>query len=253
MKIKRNYKDCPNCKKSISLSVYKRHLNGKQCGKKPYTKYDSDQCQFCSKKISNKGSLVAHIQVCTYNPHKIKYKHSPFAGTKKGCVGWSKGLTKETDSRINKRTLSKIGKKWGASLNGHTEETKQKLSVIAKERGFGGYVKGLGCGKKGWYKGIFCDSSWELAYVIYCLDFNLNIVRNTEKRKYIWKGLHKNYIPDFIVNGVLIEIKGWSTPVWEAKLQCNPDIKVLYKKDLEYVFKYVINKYGRDFITLYNG
>ena len=29
----------------------------------------------------------------------------------------------------------------------------------------------------------------------------------------------------------------------------NNKFKVLYKKDLEYVFKYIINKHGRDFIT----
>ena len=75
--------------------------------------------------------------------------------------------------------------------------------------------------------------------------------KNTEKRKYIWEGLTKNYIPDFIVQGTLIEIKGFKTEQWLAKLEANPDVKVLYKNDLEHILEYVKNKYGKSFISLY--
>ena len=47
-----------------------------------------------------------------------------------------------------------------------------------------GYHPGAGFGKSGWYRGIWCDSSWQLAFVIYHLDHNLNIVRNKQRR--IW-------------------------------------------------------------------
>lgn len=126
-----------------------------------------------------------------------------------------------------------------------------KISNFAKSRNFGGYVRGSGRGKKGWYKGFFCDSSWELAYVVYCLEHNICIERNTEKRQYIWQGMIKNYIPDFIVNGILTEVKGFKTEQWLAKLEANPDVIVLYEKDLEPVLGYVKSKYGKDFISLY--
>lgn len=45
-------------------------------------------------------------------------------------------------------------------------------------KSMGGYRKGSGVGKSGWYNGIYCDSSWELAYVIYHIDNNLPIIRN---------------------------------------------------------------------------
>ena len=61
----------------------------------------------------------------------------------------------------------------------------------------------------------------------------------------------KNYIPDFVVNSSLIEIKGYKTPLWLSKLESNLDVKVLYKKDLEPIFAYVKGKYGKNFITLY--
>jgi len=133
----------------------------------------------------------------------------------------------------------------------HSEKTKQRLSQVAKERKLGGYVKGSGRGKKGWYKGFFCDSSWELAYVIYCLDHRIDIKRNIEKRQYTWQGVVKNYIPDFIVEGTIVEVKGYKTEQWLAKLEANPDVKVLYEKDLEPIIEYVTNKYSKDFINLY--
>ena len=206
-------------------------------------------CIFCSKNINNKGSLIAHQKTCKQNPDKIKFKRSKFAGQKKGCIPWNKGLTKKDN--INLARPQQIGKKFGASLNGHSEKTKKELSKLAKKRKLGGYIRGSGRGKKGWYKGIFCDSSWELAYVIYCFDHNIKIERNFQKRKYQYKNIEKNYIPDFLVEGELIEIKGWKTEKWDAKQKANPDVKVLYEDDLKDVFNYVIITYGKSFINLY--
>ena len=36
-------------------------------------------------------------------------------------------------------------------------------------------TKEFGYGKHGWYKEYWCDSSWELAYVIYNLDYRNQI------------------------------------------------------------------------------
>ena len=215
------------------------------------------QCQFCQRDIKNKGSLAAHVMCCKLNPNKIKHKRSPNAGAKKGSVPWNKGETKETNSSLLK--LSVISSERYATgelqphCTPHSQETKNKLSKVAKARNLGGYVKGSGRGKKGWYNGIFCDSSWELAYVIYCLDHNIQIVRNTDCLLYEYNGQTKKYIPDFIVDDVYVEIKGYITEQWLAKLEYNKNVKVLYEKDLQPVFEYVINKYGKDFIKLYHS
>lgn len=208
-----------------------------------------NKCPYCSKEFSNPGGLGAHHPYCKSNPNRKQRPKSPNAHVKKGNIPWNKGLTKEMDARMAKPHL--IGQKWGSSLNGHSDETKARLSIVAKERKLGGYVRGSGRGKKGWYQNFFCDSSWELAYVIYCLDHNISIKRNTEKRKYEWNGKIKNYIPDFIVNNELVEIKGFKTNEWMAKLQANPDIKVLYEPDLQTIIKYVVDKYGKDYVKLY--
>lgn len=116
----------------------------------------------------------------------------------------------------------------------------------------GGYRKGSGRGKSGWYKGIHCDSSWELAFVIYHLDNGMNIKRCKDYRKYIYEGKEHVYIPDFVTDLGIIEIKGYKTKQWEVKEQANPDIKVLYKEDIKFYLDYVIKKYGKDYIKLYN-
>jgi hypothetical protein len=209
------------------------------------------QCQFCQRTFSNSGGLGAHRPYCQSNPDKVQRKNSPNAHAKKGSTGWSKGLTKESDPRVARPTL--MGKKFGSTLTGHSLETKRRLSDVAKDRGLGGYIKGSGRGKKGWYKGFFCDSSYELAYVIYCLDHKIQIERNTTKRLYEFEGKTKTYIPDFLVEGELVEIKGYKSPEWEAKLAANSDVKVLYEKDLTEVFSYVEGKYGKKYIELYES
>ena len=117
----------------------------------------------------------------------------------------------------------------------------------------GGYREGSGRGKQGWYKGIHCDSSWELAYLVYHLDHNLYIERCKEKRYYVWNNKQHTYYPDFITDDGIIEIKGYSTDQWKSKEEQNPDVKVLYKNEIKPYLDYVTNTYGTDFIKLYDG
>jgi len=59
--------------------------------------------------------------------------------------------------------------------------------------------------------------------------------------------------PDFILeDGTYIEIKNYKSELTESKINNFPSkIEVLYKEDLSYVFDYVINKYGKDYIQKY--
>ena len=211
------------------------------------------KCKYCSKIGKNAGGLAAHEKHCKDNPNRVPFKRSPNAGRKKGCTAWNKGKSYEETYGIEK--AEEIRVKASNALKGrghpHSDETKRRLSKIAKLRNFGGYQQGSGRGKKGWYKGFFCDSSWELAFLVYCLDHNIPIERNKEKRSYLWKGKTYNYIPDFIVDGSIVEIKGYKSNKWLAKHECNSDIKVYYEEDMKKYFNYVHNEYGKDFINLY--
>lgn len=116
---------------------------------------------------------------------------------------------------------------------------------------YGGYRKGSGRGKNGWYKGIYCDSTWELAFVIYHLDHNLHIERCNTPREYEFNGEKHLYYPDFVTDEGIFEIKGYITEQWKAKQEQNPDIKVLYKKDIQQYIDYVKNTYTNDIQSLY--
>lgn len=119
----------------------------------------------------------------------------------------------------------------------------------------GGYRKNSGRGKMGWYKGYWCQSSWELAWVIFMLDNNKKFIRNLQGFDYIFEGKVRKFFPDFYIQeeGYYIEIKGWPNPMTDSKIAQFPkEIRILYKKDMEFVLNYVKNKYGNDFIKLYN-
>lgn len=105
--------------------------------------------------------------------------------------------------------------------------------------------------KHGWYKGFYCDSSWELAFVIYHLEHNIDIKRCKLRLIYTYKEKEHLYFPDFEINGKVYEIKGWETEKDREKKKQYPDIIVLYKKDMKKYLDYVIEKYGKDFVTLY--
>lgn len=112
-----------------------------------------------------------------------------------------------------------------------------------KGKGLGGYRKGSGRGKSGWYKGYWCDSTYELVWVIYNLDNGIKFQRNKKKFPYEWKGKIKYYYPDFEVNNQLIEIKGYSNTKTEAKLNSVSELKVLFNDDLKKQFKWVRDNY----------
>lgn len=65
----------------------------------------------------------------------------------------------------------------------------------------GGYRHGSGHGKHGVYKGYQCDSSWELAYVIYNLEHDIKFERNRDRFLYNLNGKSHYYTPDFICDG----------------------------------------------------
>lgn len=112
--------------------------------------------------------------------------------------------------------------------------------------------------KHGWYKGIYCDSSYELAYVIYCLDHNIKIERNNKGYEYEYsKGVKRKYYPDFRVDGKLVEIKGWKDKTVENKIAAvDEELTVLYENQLKPVFDYIKVKYGKSLLNieeLYEG
>lgn len=214
-------------------------------------------CPKCNFHI--KSSYDKHFNSCDGNGprrRKIKVKHDV----------WNKNLkykdifTEEKCLDISFKIRNKIkiayneGRLTGKSSTNELEiERRKKISeTMKKNNKSGGIRKGSGRGKKGYYKGIWCDSSWELAWVIYNLEHNINFERNNEKFKYVFNNEEHYYTPDFKCNNEFIEIKGYlrnnDTYKWE---QFPYKLSVLKKNEMNHILKYVIDKYGKDFIKLY--
>jgi len=133
------------------------------------------------------------------------------------------------------------------------KDCRYKLISISVTGKTGGMRNRGGNGKVGHYKGILCQSSWELAYVIYNIEHNIEFKRNTKAFPYIFKNKRYKYYPDFIQEGYYIEIKGFKSDRTKAKINQFPHIiKVLYWEEMKSYLEYTINKYGEDFIKLYD-
>lgn len=108
---------------------------------------------------------------------------------------------------------------------------------------------------QGVYKGIWCDSSWELAFVLYNLDNGIKFARNTTGFPYLWYGKRRLYYPDFRMDdGTYVEIKGVMDGKSKRKISSFQygKLKVLGPKEIKPMLDYAEVKYGKDFWTLFD-
>ena len=123
------------------------------------------------------------------------------------------------------------------------------------KRPTGGYREGSGRSKSGYFRGIYCGSTYELCWVIHQLDKGIPFKRFDGLLK---KGDLK-YFPDFLVGEKqIIEIKGYWTPAVDYKTEMAKSlgysVQVLYKEDLKEAFEHVEKKHGtKKFHTLYDS
>lgn len=104
--------------------------------------------------------------------------------------------------------------------------------------------------KYGTYKDIECDSSYELAFVVYCFEHNIPFNRNYNSFIYTINNKEHRYFPDFKINDTYVEIKGFYTDMVEAKASAIPDNEkyiILYEADLKPCIDYCIEKYGKKY------
>jgi len=211
-------------------------------------------CQFCNRGTTNNGANAMHEKHCKSNPNYVKFIRSPNAGLKKGNIPWNKALINDPRCKMSEATIQKLRalpNKGRASSKEKEEERIRKITLKARANN-GGLRKGSGRGKKGWYKGYWCDSSWELAFVIYNLEHNILFTRNTEGFVYEFNGVIRKYFPDFIIDGCYYEIKGYFSEQNLQKINSFAhDLKIIDKNEIKNYLTYVENKYGKDFIKLY--
>lgn len=129
------------------------------------------------------------------------------------------------------------------------------------------------------YKNISFDSSWELAYYIWCEDHNIKIERCYDSFTYYDSNKNSHeYFPDFKLNNIFIEIKGnhlidengnLRNPYKSKQAQQNKDfryhktllmknlikkkkLKILSFDFISFILNWVKNKYGKDYLKSFS-
>jgi hypothetical protein len=140
------------------------------------------------------------------------------------------------------RTCKACNTPYWAQRNPHYCSSK---CCMSKQGGYQPHA-GVKKAKRGYYKGFYCSSTWELAWLIYTMDHGIIPVRNTQSFPYTYHGKSLKYIPDFILpNNTYVEIKGSHDLMqWYEKLAAFPHIiKVYYETNLSPIFTYILKKY----------
>lgn len=244
------------CKSHVGLTLHE-----KKCGHQ--TRNRSPQkwiCPKCGYEIKN--SREKHLYCCNgYGPRRrqpikrgtaqsnlrlsentkelwnnIEFRDKVIKGIKKAySEGRCSGRANTIDGEVNRKV---------------NISNSMKLNPLC-----GGLRHGSGRGKKGWYKGYWCDSTWELAYVIYCLDHGIQIRRNSQGFEYTFEGKLHKYYPDFILeDGSYVEIKGYMSEQNKSKIeQFEQVLVVIDKQNIVTYIDYTITKYGNSFEDLYEG
>lgn len=207
-----------------------------KCGKIMTEKYGSGR--FCSRQCAN-----SHVHT-----EESKRKTSK---TIRNTI--TKKLVQETRS-IEPRYCSICGSILPIKLKNRKtcSDTckKESFRLNAITNGLGGPSKVSSYGKRGTYKGIHCDSTYELALLIYCLDHKIDIQRNETKFPYVIDDKKYSYYPDFYLPeyDIFIETKGRDIgPVYEkaqAVIDAGKKLKILHYEDLKECFNYITQQYN---------
>ncbi len=220
--------ECSKCGKMFDVANIKRHESA--CGKPFLSRrvtHDGLECEFCKKICKNKNSLAQHELRCPKNPNRKAYD---------SFIGFMANETIEEKAKRFEDAHNTLKQRLASG------EIKYNSQICYNY-------------KYGTYKGYHCDSSWELAFVIYHLDHNIVIVKNDTPFLYMHNGISHTYYPDFIIDDVYYEIKGYFDDKTLSKIRDFPNDKQLIVLDYAKVKKYLDYceaTYGKDYIRLYD-
>lgn len=222
------------------ICLKKEELSYKNCEKcgKDFKSYSS---RFCSRSCAN-GHVVSEKQklktsktltgrILTDNPHSTKLSEEERKKIKEAYVlkrqdkfcSYCGLKTKSVNNQPTKNfcvprcleAKEQISKKLSSSLKGKT----------------GGYREKGGRGKGCHYKGIWMDSTWELALAQRLDDLSIQWERDAKKHVFEYvdiEGKHRKYYPDFFIPNLelYVEVKGYWTSETRHKMS---SIKNIHK------------------------
>lgn len=196
-----HYSGCPNVLYKKKHSVKKKsifHVKDFQINENEY------KCPICGVVYSKNGMINHYYRKHTEEGIKFVKNLIVNKFNSKGCVSWSKGLTKDTNENIKKRGINLHLRYKNGELTGsfkgkhHTDEVKQILSIKQRNSTHRRLVKSCRnyiC-KDGTV--VLLDSSWEERLAELLDKKNYNWCRPKEPLPwYDDKGLLHYYFPDF--------------------------------------------------------
>lgn len=239
---------CELCGQEISKSNMSKHLRRHQNHPETFDiplyrlNHDGLNCQFCGTTCKNRNSLCNHERYCKENPNRQISSFVNYNSTIRGKrTAWNKGLTKETDVRVAKQVKTFKTRFSQGLYERHSKPTNTTYCSRYKY---------------GTYKGFYCDSSWELAFLIYHLDIGDKVIRNVESFDYVTTdGLNRKFFPDFKIGDTFYEIKGGYDKQASNKLRAFPKdlpLKWISGKEIQFYVNYAKTKFGEEFIKIYD-
>jgi hypothetical protein len=199
--------------------------------------------RFCSRSCANSRS----------RPQELRDRiGTTLTGRKSKPESILKGLeTKKLRNQLKPKThcivcQEELTKSWKKTCSRECWIESKRAYALKQEKHGGGH--------KGRYKGIPCDSTYELAYLIWNLDHGIDITRACVIYSYSYKGKISSYIPDFVVEGQEVEIKGFMSARAQAKLEQNPQVFVVDKVAIQPFIRYVKQTYRvKDLRDMYDS
>jgi hypothetical protein len=159
-------------------------------------------CPKCNKEHTKSGKYCSRSCANSRGPRSIEFKELMRQKLQGRKIGPNVNKGKHLISRI-----IKICPTCNLSFQTTIAENKKYCSKTCFVKNAGGNREGAGKAKTGYYKGIYCGSTYELAWVIYNLDHGNAFTRFNG----FLEENGKKYYPDFLIENKIIEIKGYES------------------------------------------
>lgn len=224
---RRPKKFCINCNKDITFSVNSYKFCSRSCSASVNNKLKKH-----TEKTKAKISMSVLASKTPEVLERIKSKQE----------AW-----REANPQVNSTNLKKcrVCLRW---FDKPTILCSKKCYATDAQRRALSYI-GTGRGKKGTYAGIYCQSSYELVFVIWHVDHKVMVKRSTKTVDYSYNGKKRKYRPDFEINGTTYEIKGYEDALSKAKHRAAKSVIenfiILSYEDLKKYINYVCKKYNK--------
>jgi len=236
-----NFYCCSECRSSAKKQQNKEIVSCKKCNNTfERSSIRKNKQIFCSKRCGNSHS------VSDLHRQRTAIKIKAFYKKKRG----SDILERNKIIQYNCVRCSTVFEKTKHSPKKYCSSN-CRIKSYQQKPNMGGIRKGSGRAKAGYFRNIYCGSTYELAFLIWHQDRNISVKRCDQI--FIYNGT-KKYYPDFEIDNIIYEIKGFYTPDVTLKAESvrakNIQYKLLYRQDIQHMIDYVKQKYNVKYLYL---